>query len=125
MDEILKLSIREANDLLLRRSISSVELIESTLSRIEETEPTVHAYTLVLAEEARMAARQAIMIEYCKKPRLYALVDGRVSLCCGLVLRPCSLFARACCCIPAVLSSWSRRDYEPSHIEESYLLYHR
>ena len=60
-----------------------------------------------------------------QKPRLYALVDGRVSLCCGLVLRPCSLFARACCCIPAVLSSWSRRDYEPSHIEESYLLYHR
>ena len=59
MDEILNLTIREANTLLSQRSISSVELIESALSRIEETEPIVHAFALVLSEEARNAALQA------------------------------------------------------------------
>jgi aspartyl-tRNA(Asn)/glutamyl-tRNA(Gln) amidotransferase subunit A len=56
--EITQLTIREAGALLARRELSAVALVEATLRRIEETEPLIHAYTLVLAEQARDAARQ-------------------------------------------------------------------
>lgn len=55
----LDLSIREAGTLLAQRAISALELVEATLRRIEETEPAIHAYTLVLAEQAQAQARQA------------------------------------------------------------------
>jgi amidase/aspartyl-tRNA(Asn)/glutamyl-tRNA(Gln) amidotransferase subunit A len=42
-----------------RRNISPVEVVESYLRRIEERNPTVNAYTLVLAEEAMDDARAA------------------------------------------------------------------
>jgi Asp-tRNA(Asn)/Glu-tRNA(Gln) amidotransferase A subunit family amidase len=57
--EILDLTIREAASRLERREISSLDLVEATLRRIEVTEPLIHAYALVLAEEAREAARAA------------------------------------------------------------------
>jgi aspartyl-tRNA(Asn)/glutamyl-tRNA(Gln) amidotransferase subunit A len=59
MNELTELTICEAAKLLSTRSISSVELVEATLKKIEETDPIVHAYTRVLAEDARKAALQA------------------------------------------------------------------
>ncbi len=57
--ESLDLTIREAATRLERGEISSLELVEATLRRIEATEPLIHAYALVLAEEACEAARAA------------------------------------------------------------------
>ena len=42
-----------------RRDISPVEAVESYLRRIEERNPALNAYTLVLAEQATDAARAA------------------------------------------------------------------
>jgi aspartyl-tRNA(Asn)/glutamyl-tRNA(Gln) amidotransferase subunit A len=56
MPELIELSIAQASELVRQRSVSSAELVETTLQRITETEPFVHAYATVLAEEARRAA---------------------------------------------------------------------
>src|SRR5439155_17738314 len=58
MIDLSELTARTAGDLLDARSLSSQELVEATLARIEETEPLVHAYVTVLADSARAAARQ-------------------------------------------------------------------
>ena len=42
-----------------RRDISPVEVVEAYLRRIEERNPAVNAYTLVLADQAMDAARGA------------------------------------------------------------------
>jgi len=52
------LTISEAGGLIAGRSISVLELVEDTLDRIERTEPLVHAYALVLQEQARENARR-------------------------------------------------------------------
>jgi aspartyl-tRNA(Asn)/glutamyl-tRNA(Gln) amidotransferase subunit A len=57
--ELTRLSITDASDLLRRRSVSSVELTDATLRRIEATDPVVHAYVMVLSERARRAAYHA------------------------------------------------------------------
>lgn len=57
--DIVELTMREAGSLLARRELSVAELVEATLRRIEQTEPVVHAYALVLAEQAHAAARAA------------------------------------------------------------------
>ncbi|MCM8748251.1 amidase [Thermomicrobiaceae bacterium CFH 74404] len=44
---------------LRRREVSSVELTEQALARIQERDPVLNAFQLVLAEEALAAARQA------------------------------------------------------------------
>jgi aspartyl-tRNA(Asn)/glutamyl-tRNA(Gln) amidotransferase subunit A len=44
---------------LRRREVSSVELAEQALGRIQERDPVLNAFQLVLAEEALAAARQA------------------------------------------------------------------
>jgi aspartyl-tRNA(Asn)/glutamyl-tRNA(Gln) amidotransferase subunit A len=59
MTEILELTISKAARLLGQRAISAQELVEATLHRIEETEPQVHAYVAVYAEQALHDARQA------------------------------------------------------------------
>jgi aspartyl-tRNA(Asn)/glutamyl-tRNA(Gln) amidotransferase subunit A len=59
MNELVGLSIREAGQRLSRREISSAELVEAELERIEETEPLVHAYAQVMQETARKEAQQA------------------------------------------------------------------
>ncbi len=56
MTALHELSLTEASELLRRRAVSSVELTEATLVRIEATEPVVQAYVLVLGERARRAA---------------------------------------------------------------------
>jgi aspartyl-tRNA(Asn)/glutamyl-tRNA(Gln) amidotransferase subunit A len=58
MAELAYLTVREAGTLLARREVSALELVEATLRRIEETEPLIHAYALVLTEQARDTARQ-------------------------------------------------------------------
>jgi aspartyl-tRNA(Asn)/glutamyl-tRNA(Gln) amidotransferase subunit A len=59
MTDLVSLTIREAGTLAARRSVSSLDLVEATLRRIEETEPLIHAYARVFPEEARRAAQQA------------------------------------------------------------------
>lgn len=59
MNELSQLSIADVALLLSRREISAVELTDSVLDRIRETEPYVHAFVRVFEPEARAAARQA------------------------------------------------------------------
>ena len=59
MTDLNELSLSEVSDLLEAGEISSVELVEANLRAIEKTEPVVHAYASVLAEEALEAARAA------------------------------------------------------------------
>ncbi len=59
MRELTWLSISEASDLLRRRSVSSVELTDATLRRIEATDPVVHACVTVPFERARRSADHA------------------------------------------------------------------
>jgi aspartyl-tRNA(Asn)/glutamyl-tRNA(Gln) amidotransferase subunit A len=59
MVDLDALTVRAARDLLAAGSLSSVELVEVMLERIEETEATAHAYATVMAEQARAAARRA------------------------------------------------------------------
>jgi len=56
--ELADLTIAEAARLLRRRGTSSLELVEEMLRRIEETEPLVHAYSLVFSDEARRQAKR-------------------------------------------------------------------
>jgi aspartyl-tRNA(Asn)/glutamyl-tRNA(Gln) amidotransferase subunit A len=59
MSELTDLTIAEAGRRLQERSVSSQELVEACLARIEETEPALHAYARVLADSAREEARIA------------------------------------------------------------------
>lgn len=59
MTDLTSLSMTEAGRLLRTRAISSLELVEANLRRIDETEPLIHAYVLVFADQARAAARHA------------------------------------------------------------------
>ena len=59
MLELDALTISQASRLLRERAVSATELVEATLRRIDETEPSVHAYVHVNAEQALAAARQA------------------------------------------------------------------
>jgi len=59
MNELAALSIREAADRLVRRQVSSTELVDAELDRIAETEPLVHAYAHVMEDSARDEARRA------------------------------------------------------------------
>jgi aspartyl-tRNA(Asn)/glutamyl-tRNA(Gln) amidotransferase subunit A len=53
------LGIAAAGELLQKRQITSLELSQATLSRIDATEPVVHAYIQVLYERARRTAANA------------------------------------------------------------------
>jgi aspartyl-tRNA(Asn)/glutamyl-tRNA(Gln) amidotransferase subunit A len=59
VSDLTHLSLTEASQLLRRRAVSSFDLTEATLTRIEATEPVVQAYALVLADRARRAAHHA------------------------------------------------------------------
>ena len=61
-DDATKLCFLSATELaarIRRRDISPVEVVDAYLRRIEQRNPLINAYTLVLAEEARAAARAA------------------------------------------------------------------
>ncbi len=59
MIAVYDLTIREAGVKLRSGTLSPVELTEAVLARIAATEPVLHAYVQVLAEEAMGAAREA------------------------------------------------------------------
>jgi aspartyl-tRNA(Asn)/glutamyl-tRNA(Gln) amidotransferase subunit A len=56
MTALTDLSIAAACELLQERQVTSLELIDATLSRIDATEPVVHAYIQVLSDRARRTA---------------------------------------------------------------------
>jgi aspartyl-tRNA(Asn)/glutamyl-tRNA(Gln) amidotransferase subunit A len=57
--ELWGLSISEAGRGLARRDYSAADLLESTLERLTETEPAVHAYVTLMEESARRQASAA------------------------------------------------------------------
>jgi aspartyl-tRNA(Asn)/glutamyl-tRNA(Gln) amidotransferase subunit A len=59
MSELAGLSIKEAGLRLIRREVSSSDLVEAVLERIDRTEPLVHAYAHVMRETARRHAKEA------------------------------------------------------------------
>jgi len=59
VNDLVGLSIREAGELLARKKVSAVELLNAELARIAETEPDIHAYARVMAATAREDARRA------------------------------------------------------------------
>ncbi len=59
MTDLHWLTISEAAALIERRELSSVELTEACLARIEALEPRLNAFITVLADEARAEARTA------------------------------------------------------------------
>jgi aspartyl-tRNA(Asn)/glutamyl-tRNA(Gln) amidotransferase subunit A len=59
MSDLWPLTLRQAADGLAKREFSSVELLEATLERLQETEPAVHAYVTLMEEPARAQAAAA------------------------------------------------------------------
>ena len=58
-NELCYLSIREASQLLRRRKISTVELLNATLERIDRLNPELNAFITIAAERALEDARRA------------------------------------------------------------------
>ncbi len=58
MTELVESSLATAGELVRQREVSSLELTEAVLERIEETEPLVHAYAQVLRESALAGAQR-------------------------------------------------------------------
>lgn len=59
MTDLANLDLSQASRMLQTRTVSSVDLVDAILRRIEETEPAIHAYVLIFADEARAEARHA------------------------------------------------------------------
>jgi aspartyl-tRNA(Asn)/glutamyl-tRNA(Gln) amidotransferase subunit A len=57
--ELWRLSLRAASDGLARKEFSAAELLDSTLERLRETEPSVHAYVTLMETSARRQAAVA------------------------------------------------------------------
>ncbi len=57
--DLFSLTIAQAHDLLKRKEISSLELTQAVLDRIQAVEPQVRAFLSVTADEALAAAHQA------------------------------------------------------------------
>src|SRR5204862_5414324 len=58
MTDPCALGIGAARRLLDGRALSSLELVEAVLRRLEATEPTLNAFITVVGDEARSAARR-------------------------------------------------------------------
>ena len=59
MPELWELTAHEASDLLKRKEVTSQELTEACLTRIETVEPRIKSYTTITDEVARKHAREA------------------------------------------------------------------
>ena len=59
MTDLSALSATEQARLVRERKVSPVDLVEASLGRIDQVQPVFNAFTLILAEEARAAARTA------------------------------------------------------------------
>src|SRR5205085_4093070 len=58
-DELWRLSAGELATLIRKREVSSREVVDAHLARIEQVNPAVNAVTVTLAESAQAAADQA------------------------------------------------------------------
>jgi aspartyl-tRNA(Asn)/glutamyl-tRNA(Gln) amidotransferase subunit A len=67
--ELAFLSLEQAARLLRRKEISSVELTDAALARIERFNPSLNAFLTVIADRARRQARQAERDILRKRPR--------------------------------------------------------
>ncbi len=67
--ELLFTSIAQVSRLLQRKEISSLELVDAVLLRIEERNPKAHAFITVLGDQARRAAKSADRAMQRSKPR--------------------------------------------------------
>lgn len=84
MSELWSLSLRQASDGLVQRKFSSEDLLDSTLQRLRQTEPAVHAYVTLMEDSARTEARQAdreIAGRHWRGP-LHGIPVGVKDLCC-------------------------------------------
>ena len=52
-------SVRALSELVSKKQVSPVEIIEAHLQRISETEPVLNSFITLLADEAQEAARRA------------------------------------------------------------------
>jgi aspartyl-tRNA(Asn)/glutamyl-tRNA(Gln) amidotransferase subunit A len=59
MSEFAYASAAQLAEMVARRTVSPVELVDAALERIERAQPTLNAFITVCAEEARTAARAA------------------------------------------------------------------
>jgi aspartyl-tRNA(Asn)/glutamyl-tRNA(Gln) amidotransferase subunit A len=57
--DLAALTLKQASDLVRRRDVSPVELVEACLSRIDQHDPTVNAFITVTREQALAAARES------------------------------------------------------------------
>ena len=57
--EICYMSAGDLSKLVEKKEISPVEIIDAHLSRIDATEPILNSFITLLADESRIAARQA------------------------------------------------------------------
>jgi aspartyl-tRNA(Asn)/glutamyl-tRNA(Gln) amidotransferase subunit A len=57
--DLKSLTLSSASNLLRRKEISSVELVDASIKRIEALNPKLNAYVTVVSEKAREAAKQA------------------------------------------------------------------
>lgn len=58
-DDILSLSLSEVSELLLARKLSSLEVLQATLERLEHLEKKLNAFITTLPEQALSAAKKA------------------------------------------------------------------
>src|SRR5205085_2970976 len=58
-DDLAFTSAAELAALIARRAVSSVEIVDIVLDRIERTQPTLNAFITVCADDARAAAKAA------------------------------------------------------------------
>ena len=60
--ELLDFSLAQVAGLIKRREVSPVEVVEATLARVAEVDPTLRAYISVFEDQARQVARAAEML---------------------------------------------------------------
>jgi aspartyl-tRNA(Asn)/glutamyl-tRNA(Gln) amidotransferase subunit A len=59
MMDLSRMTIKQAGEALVSKKVSSVELLQDTLARLKETEPTVHAYATLMEASAHHQAETA------------------------------------------------------------------
>src|SRR5437762_13907644 len=59
MEDVAFTPAAELAALIARRAVSSVEIVDIVLDRIERTQPTLNAFITVCADDARAAAKAA------------------------------------------------------------------
>ena len=64
MDGLAFLSATEQAELIRRGEVTSGELVETYLQRIERLDPKLNAYVTVCADEARAAAENSLLAEF-------------------------------------------------------------